>query len=132
MNRLPRITRVVSALGLVVLMAFGLGLRPGADGPVLITSTTSVTSLADVLAGDAESSGPPTIIYTDAAPPTRYQAALLGGGARLGAQVTLITPGERPALSVLAPHAPVAMRKASITVTLRGDADASIPLVATL
>jgi len=129
MNRLPQIARMVSGLGLVVLMAFGLGSRPGADGPVLITSETPVTSLAEVFAGEAESSGPPTIIYADTAPPTRHQAALLGGGGRRGAQVTLITPGEQPTLSVLAPHAPVAMRRASITVTVRGDAGASIPLV---
>ena len=123
--RLWQGTRGSLAAGLIILLLMGPRDRDVVDAPVLVGSDTPVTLLADALASSASSD----IVYADSLPPSRGTSALMAGAAFAGSRITLLGPGTVPALSATPPTAPVAGRRSSLTVTIRGTPGAVVPVV---
>lgn len=116
--------RVALGVGLAVVLVVGPPDRPGIGQPAIVTATTSPAEVVR-LTSDAVAE----ITYADSVPPDRRVSTLLAGAAEAGADVTLTVPGEGIDLWVEPPRAPVARRKASLTVTLRGQPGADVPVI---
>jgi hypothetical protein len=123
MSRIGGSARVVLGLGLVALLMLPRW-GDGGGAAISVGAETSVTELAQALDGNAS-----TVSYESAWPPTREITALMVGAAERGIGVTLAVPGSLPALEVRAPADPVAMRRAALEITVRGDPTEVVPIV---
>jgi hypothetical protein len=129
MTLLPTVTRSALALGLVALLAVGLMDRVRWDTPLTVDSGTSASALATALSTARGPGEARELTYRDAVPPTREVSALLTGTAARGDRVTLFVPGSLPELGVTPPRDPVAMRRSSLTLSLRGAPGTTLPVI---
>ena len=109
-----RMARAIVGLGLVALLVRGAEPR-GADDPQRFTSENTPEEVTRALAATDDR----PIVFADAAPPAAGVVALLADAAR-GRTVVVEPPQDLTPIRVTAPQAPVAMRRAALTVTVRG------------
>ena len=121
---LSNVARLLTAAVLVALLVGG-GDAAGPAAPLRLGSGTPAEELAALRAARPERA----LEWTDTVPPDPAVAALLAGAARAGVSVTLRHPTEPPRLRVEAPVSPVALRRAALTVTLRGAPGETVPVV---
>jgi len=124
LSRVSGWTRIALGLGLLALVLRGSGADEAPDGIRLDESTSEI----DVARALVERPGA-SVSYASALPPTREVSALLESAAESGSDVVLSIPGSLPALEARPPLDLVAMRRASLDVTVRAGRDDVIPLV---
>lgn len=90
------------------------------DGAGSAAIRVSADTPTDMLATEITSTKAASLVYSDTVAPSRAAAALLGAAAKLGRDVTLTLPTAPEPVSVRAPRAPVAQRRAALSVTVRG------------
>ncbi|MBW3535674.1 MAG: hypothetical protein KY453_10755 [Gemmatimonadetes bacterium] len=118
------VARLLTAALLVGLLLRGDASRE-AQAPLEVTAATSTAELAAARAARPDRA----LAWSDSASPGLGVLALLAGAARAGTPVTLRHVEEPPPLRVEPPLAPVAMRRAALDVTLRGEAGERITVV---
>lgn len=123
-NALATAARIGAALVLVALLVLGVRPEPTERARFVDHRTTG-----EALAQAVTSGGTGTLTYLDSIPPDRRTARLLAGAASAGREVALVVPGAPPRLAAYPPADPVAERRTSLLLRVRGAPDEAVRVV---
>jgi hypothetical protein len=124
LSRMSIWTRGALGIGLAASIILGSG-RDEPLEEVRLDPDVSALDLAGVLVDQPGAA----LNYSGSHPPTREIVALLERSAERGSAVSISVPGSLPRLEVHSPVDPIAQRRASLEVTVRGEAGEAVPVV---